>query len=245
MKKIFALLLTCCFLFAVAAPTVYPTSERVRLYVRQRADQTTQFLTEEELLAELSEAPYSGVYSQEISKDGAVQITVSITPCAKPTASAGPADIWYQVEVWVQFLKMPTYRMTDAVSVTLQNFSWATTHDDNYFSALSYTTKGSDQRTTLVQHYPTLGTVGYEWNLPNNKPGKSVDSMQIYIRATGSLTYPSTQGALSATVGYTHTYSPLGLQAGFLFKSSYVTATNALFCGHNDYSLYHAVFFNR
>ena len=245
MKKFFALLLTCCVLFAAASPTVYPAKDRIRTFVRQNADGTTQFLSEEELLAELSDTPYSGAYSQETSKDGAVQFTVAFTPCTAPDAESDFPDSWYQVEVWIQFLKMPTYRMTDAVSVSLQNFSWATMTDDNYFSALSYTTKGSDQHTTLVQHYPTLGSVGYEWNLPNNKPGKSVDSMQIYIRAVGSLVSPTTQGALSAMIGYTHTYSPLGLQADFTFKNSCVTARNAFFCGHNDYSLYHAVFFNR
>ena len=245
MKKFFVLLLTCCFLFAAASPIVYSTDERVRLYVRQNADGNIRLLSEENLIAELSDAPYSGAYAQEISKDGAVQITTAVTPCAKPATASGNAENWYQVEVWIQFLKMPTYRMTDAVSISMPNFAWASTHDDNYFSALSYTTKGSNRRTTLVQHYPTKGTVGYEWELPKGKPGKSVDTMQIYIRALGTPMYPTTQRGFSVMVGYTHTYSLLGLQADFTFSGSYITARNAFFCGHNDYSLYHAVRFDR
>jgi hypothetical protein len=162
--------------------------------------------------------------NSEVSSDGYFKIIT--TASYRYPNTVGDEKGWYTFSgTFVFYGRMPTYRMTDAASLYVDDVQWSQTSSD-YRSTMTYTYYDdySDEelvtstKTTQDRHLFTTGLY-YTWDLPtedvNGHQYRTVTSIEIYVRGVGRMRYYNLEQAFNLCARYEHTYATLALEPSF------------------------------
>lgn len=231
------------------------------VYMKANEDGTTSIVKEEECLAAV-EAQENGVaatsssndgWGNWTSSDGYLRMTIS-SVYIDPSSMNGQKG-WYYFHTWYEWLIVPTYRLTDAMSIAVPDCSWDTLNAAGaYYSSMYYqatdtngnsaTFNATPKTTDDLTISPNTG-VYYNWKMPENG-SNTITYIQFYIRARGRITHPDQTIAVAAYISYSHTYPWISLnpslEATFgwdldgAVAGVYLTLTSGVGLRSNDYS---------
>lgn len=186
-------------------------------------------------------------YNREDSNDGYMRIT-TMASYVHPGASGEKG--WYNVSGTFTWLIMPTYRMTDAMSLYADECMWSQNQKDYYSSfthkAFNYhnnTLSYTNEKTTEDRVLNRDG-VYYKWKLPistNDIAHKNVYNvyyMSFYIRAKVQAKNSISTNNFNVFTHYEHTYSALNIQPSFGWSTGSmpgVSVTGAFAGGNTSY----------
>ncbi len=134
-------------------------------------------------------------FSEFITKDGAMRITISSVGCEVPAENEWRgADGWYFLEAWFDWLEIPAVRGSDDIGLNMTDAAYAY---DGYSFLCRYRLKGD----------PTEYIAVYEGNLYGQDfllPEGDLESLQIYICSYMCVSMPERAGVHSVRAQYRH-----------------------------------------
>ena len=198
------------------------------VYMKVNADGSTTVISEEECLAAVelhniaagvAESPNDG-WGNWTSSDGYMRMTISCV-YADPSSMNGEIG-WYNFHAWYEWLIMPNYRQTDAMSIAVPTCSWDTLNAPNAYSATMYYRTingngdtGTYNRTTPKSMVVAINGVYCTWDLPKDMGLETTLYMQYYMRARARITQFTIPTSVTAYLRYSHTYTEFSVEPSF------------------------------
>jgi len=201
LKRFFALLLVA-NIFCILPTTVF---------AGEITGRSASALDTECVVPPIPDMEESEYFVTKTSDDGYVKITIYREPIA-PTDD-DPYGFYY-AHIWVDWLKNPTYRKTDTLSVDAPSFTLATATEQ--YSVMTYTTTDLFGNTT--EHVREQNHYMYKWDLPNSAPWRRISNIRIYLCMKLYVTSPTKSQLLQSNVTYTHVRSLFN--SGWLSKKT-------------------------
>lgn len=204
------------------------------VYMKANEDGTTSVISEEDCLSAM-EAQQNAIatasgdndgWGNWTSSDGYLRMTVS-SVYIDPSSMNGQKG-WYYFHTWYEWLIVPTYRLTDAMSIAAPSCTWDTLNANNaYYSSAYYLAKdvngntGTFNEPVKTTQDLTVASEGiyYEWQMPIDG-GNTVTYIQFYVRARARITDFSSSKQVGVYIKYVHTYPILTSNPSFEWSST-------------------------
>ena len=211
--------------------------ETQTIYMKANADGTTSIVSEEECLtaveARNTAASTAAATTSDndgwgnwTSEDGYLRMTIS-SAYIDPASMNGQKG-WYNFHTWYEWLIVPNYRLTDAMSIAAPACTWDTLNADNaYYSSAYYVARdingnssSFDEPSKTTQDLTvTAEGIYYEWDMPLNG-GNTITYIQFYVLARARVTDFSSPKQVGIYIRYVHTYPILTTNPSFQWSST-------------------------